>query len=154
VIASEEATFFDSHVSYGFASVFEAIGMSMFVPPREVLRWMLLDLEERMSSQRALQIGLVSEIVARENLMPHAHELAAIIAAKPPYGVQGSVKAFWDAIWQKFSDVDRWGIRYNDASSRPSDGSIQASSMEVALTTSRWWPSILLHMNRTSYERA
>jgi enoyl-CoA hydratase/carnithine racemase len=117
VIASEEATFFDSHVSYGFASVFEAIGMSMFVPPREALRWMLLDLEERMSSQRALQIGFVSEIVAREDLLPHAHELAAIIAAKPPYGVQGSIKAFWDAMWQKFSDVDRWGIRYSDASS-------------------------------------
>ena len=50
VIASEEAMFFDSHVSYGAASVFEAIGMRMFVPPREALRWMLLDLEERMSA--------------------------------------------------------------------------------------------------------
>jgi enoyl-CoA hydratase/carnithine racemase len=112
VIASEEAMFFDSHVSYGIASVFEAIGMRMFVPAREALRWLLLDLEERMSAQRALQIGLISEVVSREDLLPHAHELAAIIAAKPPYGVQGSIKAFWDGMWPQFTDVDRWGIRY------------------------------------------
>ena len=112
VIASEEAMFFDSHVSYGAASVFEAIGMRMFVPAREALRWMLLDLEERMSAQRALQIGLISEVVPREDLLPHAHELAAVIAAKPPYGVQGSVKAFWDGMWPQFTDVGRWGIRY------------------------------------------
>ena len=37
--------------------------------------------------ERALQIGLISEVVPREDLLPHAHELAAIIAAKPPYGV-------------------------------------------------------------------
>src|ERR1700732_2018666 len=93
--------------SYGLASVFEPIGTQMFVPAREALRWLLLDLEERLSPQRAMQIGLVSEVVPRADLLPHAHELAAIIAAKPPYGVQGSIKAFWEPMWSKFADVDR-----------------------------------------------
>ena len=54
--------------------------------------------DERMTAERALQIGLVSEIVPREELFEHAHQIAATIAAKPSVAVQGTVKAIWQSL--------------------------------------------------------
>ena len=66
------------------------------VPLGEVLRMTLLGLDERMSSSRAFQIGLVSEVLPRAELRPRAQVLAERLAAKPPLAVQGTVKAIWD----------------------------------------------------------
>jgi enoyl-CoA hydratase/carnithine racemase len=98
VICSEEATFFDPHVSYGMTSAYEPIGLRWRIPMGEALRWTLMGLDERMSSQRALQIGLVSEVTTREELWPRANWIAQIIAAKPPAAVQGTVRAFWESL--------------------------------------------------------
>ncbi len=53
----------------------------------------LLGLDERMSATRAREIGLVSEVVPGDVLRARAAELAAMIAAKPPAAIQGTVKA-------------------------------------------------------------
>jgi enoyl-CoA hydratase/carnithine racemase len=98
VISSDDATFFDPHVSYGMTSALEPIGLARRVPLGEVLRWALLGLDERMSAQRALQIGLVSELLPKEQLWARADELARIIAAKPPAAVQGTVRAIWESL--------------------------------------------------------
>jgi enoyl-CoA hydratase/carnithine racemase len=58
----------------------------------------LLGLNERMSAQRALAIGLVTEIVERPSLFARAQELARAIAAQPPAAVQGTVKALWQSL--------------------------------------------------------
>ena len=96
IIGADDATFFDPHVSYGLTSALEPIGLARRIPLGEALRWALVGLDERMSAQRALQIGLVSEIVPFERLWERAAELAAIIAAKPPAAVQGTVRAIWE----------------------------------------------------------
>ena len=98
VICSDDAMFFDPHVTYGMTSVFEPVDMARTVPMREALRMALLGLDERMSAKRALEIGLVSEVVPREELWARAHELAAIIADKPAVATQGTVKAFWQSL--------------------------------------------------------
>jgi len=98
VICSDDAQFFDPHVSYGMTSALEPIGLARRIPLGEVLRWTLLGLDERMSAERALQIGLVSEVVRREELHSRAQQLAAIIAAKPPVAIQGSIKAIWGSL--------------------------------------------------------
>lgn len=102
VISSENATFFDPHVSYGLVSALEPAGLARRVPLGEALRWALLGLDERMSAERAREIGLVSELLAYERLWERAHELATIIARKPPIAVQGTVKAIWET-----RDMDR-----------------------------------------------
>ena len=48
--------------------------------------------------EKALQIGLASEIVPREELWARAHELAALIASQPTVAVQGSVRAIWQSL--------------------------------------------------------
>ena len=98
VICSEDAQFFDPHVTYGRTSVLEPIGLARRVPLGEALRWALLGLDERMSATRALQIGLVSEVVPRDELRARAKELADIIASRPPVAIQGTVKAIWQSL--------------------------------------------------------
>src|SRR5581483_6467479 len=63
IIAAEHATFFDPHVTYGMTSAFEPIHMLQKMPFSEIMRLSLLGNHERMSAQRAFQIGLVSEVV-------------------------------------------------------------------------------------------
>jgi enoyl-CoA hydratase/carnithine racemase len=97
-ICSDDATFFDPHVTYGMTSALEPAGMIRRMPLGEVLRIVLLGLDERMSAARAHEIGLVSEVVSRQRLWGRAADLAGRIAAKPSLAVQGSVKAVWDAL--------------------------------------------------------
>ena len=62
IIATEAATFFDPHVTYGMAAAFEPLQMSGSMPFGELARLTLLGASERMSAARAHQIGLVSEL--------------------------------------------------------------------------------------------
>jgi E-phenylitaconyl-CoA hydratase len=97
-ICSETATFFDPHANAGIVSALEPMGMlALGVPYGEVMRWALLGSEERMSAQTALRIGLVTEVVPDEELRSRANELATEIAARRPAGVQGTVRAMWEA---------------------------------------------------------
>ncbi len=98
VICSDDAQFFDPHVSYGMVCAVEPIGLSYRIGLQEALRIALLGNDERVSAATALRIGLVSEVLTKEALWPRAHELAAMIATKPPTAVQGSVKAIWESL--------------------------------------------------------
>lgn len=97
LVASEDATFFDPHVTYGMTSSFESIHMAQRMPLGEVLRMQLLGSHERLSARRACEIGLVSEVVAAPELREAAGRVAGIIAAQPPLAVQGTLRAIWAA---------------------------------------------------------
>ena len=77
VICSPEATFFDSHVTYGMVSALEPVGLMRRIGLGETLRMALLGNDERVGAETALRIGLVTEIVARAALWDRAHEIAA-----------------------------------------------------------------------------
>ncbi len=112
VICSEDATFFDPHVTYGMTAALEPIGMTRRIPLGEVLRIALLGLDERLSPKRALEIGLVSEVVPRDQLWDRARALADIIAAKPPAAIQGTVKAIWESLDMTRSQALQLGLGY------------------------------------------
>lgn len=112
IIASEDATFFDPHVTYGMTSALEPIGMTYKMPLADVLRMVLLGNDERMSAQYAKSIGLVSEVVPLDDLWKRAHELALQIAAKPPAAIQGSVKAIWSSLDLPRSIALAGGLKY------------------------------------------
>jgi len=98
VICSEDATFFDSHVSAGLVCALEPVGLMRRVGLGETLRIALMGNDERVGADTALRIGLVSEVVARDRLWARANEIAAAIAAKPPSATQGTVKAIWESL--------------------------------------------------------
>lgn len=95
ILAAEHATFFDPHVTYGMTAAFEPILMRARMPFGEIMRLTLLGNYERMSARRALQIGLVQEVVAADQLLDRAREVAAQIASSPPVAVQGTVRSIW-----------------------------------------------------------
>ena len=97
IIAAEHATFFDPHVTYGMAAVYEPIKMAQRMPLGEILRLTLLGNHERMSAATAMRVGLISEVVPFEQLDDTTARLAAIIASQPPDAVQGSLRAIWAA---------------------------------------------------------
>jgi enoyl-CoA hydratase/carnithine racemase len=97
IIASTDATFFDPHVTYGMTAVYEPLLMMRRMPFGEISRLTLMGSHERMSAQRAHEIGLVSEVVAPEELEERALEIAKIIASQPARAVQATVRAMWMA---------------------------------------------------------
>jgi enoyl-CoA hydratase/carnithine racemase len=98
VICSDDATFFDSHVSAGLVCALEPIGLMRRVGLGETLRIALMGNDERVGADTALRIGLVSEVVSPDRLWARADEIATAIAAKPPSATQGSVKAIWESL--------------------------------------------------------
>ena len=98
VICSPEATFFDSHVTYGLVSALEPVGLMRRVGLAETLRIALMGNDERVTAETALRISLVTEIVPREQLWDRAHEIAAGIARKPMAATEGTVRAIWDSL--------------------------------------------------------
>ncbi len=78
----------------------------------ETLRIALMGNDERVSADTALRIGLVSEVVATEELWTRAHEIAATIAAKPPSATQGTVKAIWESLDRPYRAAMEQGLIY------------------------------------------
>ena len=112
VVCSDDATFFDPHVSYGLTAALEPIGLARRIPLGEALRIALLGLDERLSAERALQIGLVSEVLPRAQLWDRADEIARVIAAKPPAAIQGTVRAIWESLDATRTQALRTGLSY------------------------------------------
>ncbi len=92
-IASEKAYFVDPHVSIGYVSSHEMVNMARRVPVAVCLRMALLGSRERMSAQRAYEVGLVTEVVPHARLMERARELAEMILSNAPLAVWGTKMA-------------------------------------------------------------
>lgn len=112
VICSEDATFFEPHVTYGMTAALEPIGLSYRVPLGDVLRMALLGNDERIGAHTALRIGLVSEVVPLDGLWARAHDLAAKIASKPTVAVQGTVRAIWESLDLPRTAALQNGLKY------------------------------------------
>jgi len=97
LIASEDASFFDPHVTYGMPAVFEPILMMPRMPFGDLLRMTLTGNDERISAATALRLGLVSEVVPADELFDTAFALAESIASNPPQAVQASLRTVWAA---------------------------------------------------------
>ncbi|MDV3126573.1 enoyl-CoA hydratase/isomerase family protein [Mycobacterium sp. 21AC1] len=112
VICSSEATFFDSHVSAGLVSALEPIGLMRRIGLGDTLRMALMGNDERVGADTALRIGLVTEVVPRGELWARAHEIAVLIAAKPPTATQGTVKAIWESLDKPYRAAMDQGLIY------------------------------------------
>ena len=112
VICSDDATFFDSHVSAGLVCALEPIGLMRRVGLGETLRIALMGNDERVGADTALRIGLVTEVVPPVRLWARAHDIAVAIAAKPPSATQGTVKAIWESLDKPYRAALEQGLIY------------------------------------------
>jgi len=97
IIAAEHATFFDPHVSSGLAATYESIHMAHRMPFGEIARIALMGSHERVSAQRAYEIGLISEVLAPGDLAAQAAWIAESIASQPALPLQATVRSLWMA---------------------------------------------------------
>ncbi|MGH0030323.1 MAG: enoyl-CoA hydratase/isomerase family protein [Myxococcota bacterium] len=98
VLASESATFFDTHVKVGLVAGLEPVGLARRIPLEAVLRMALLGGSERLSAAEAKEIGLVGEVLPADRLLPRAQELAAKIAQHSPTALARSKQAIWESL--------------------------------------------------------
>ena len=89
-IASDRAQFFDPHVSIGLVSGRESVRLARVLPMGVALRMALMGKHERMSAQRAYELGLVSEVVPHDDLARRAREIAALVNRNAPLAVRGT----------------------------------------------------------------
>jgi enoyl-CoA hydratase/carnithine racemase len=97
ILAAEHATFFDPHVTYGMVAAYEPMLLLRRMPFGEVLRMALAGAHERVSATTARDIGLVSEVVPKAELLESARRLAGIFAGQPPLAVQATLRTLWAA---------------------------------------------------------
>lgn len=105
VIAAEEATFVDPHVSVGQAVAYEAITLLRKSPMEAITRMTLSGKGERISAQRAYELGIVSQVVAAGELRAAAAELAAAIATNSPTAMRATKKALWHSLEVALSEA-------------------------------------------------
>jgi enoyl-CoA hydratase/carnithine racemase len=89
-IASDRAEFFDPHVSIGLVSGREMVRLARVLPTNIAMRIALTGRHERMSAQRAYELGMISEVVEHEQLVDRAKEIAALVNRNAPLAVRGT----------------------------------------------------------------
>jgi len=110
VIAASDATFFDPHVSVGQVVSVEAIGLMRKMPVEAVMRMAFVGRYERMSAQRAYELGMVSEVVdPPERLREAAQELAEKIAKNSPAAMAATKRALVGALELGLTDACKAG---------------------------------------------
>ena len=72
----------------------------------------LMGNRERMTAQRAFDIGLVTEVVPLAQLEQAATFVADSIASAPPLAVQGTLRAIWAGYEHSRSQALRLGYAY------------------------------------------
>ena len=137
VICSQGATFFDSHVSAGLVSALEPIGLMRRIGLGDTLRMALMGNEERVCAQTALRIGLVTEVVAEEELWRRADELATTLAARPPTATQGTVKAIWESLDKPYRAAMDQGLIYTRLGNPIAKAELAARSKDNATSAPR-----------------
>lgn len=105
VIAADEASFVDPHVSVGQAVAYEAITLLRKSPMEAITRMTLSGRGERISAQRAYELGILSEVVPADQLRATAGKLAAAVATNSPTAMRATKKALWHSLEVGLSDA-------------------------------------------------
>ncbi|HVX17367.1 MAG TPA: enoyl-CoA hydratase/isomerase family protein [Acidimicrobiales bacterium] len=112
VIAASDAQFFDPHVSVGQVVALEAIGLMKKMPAEAVMRMALVGAHERMSAQRAYELGMVSQVVDPPGaLRDAAQTLGETIARNSPAAMAATKRALWGSLEHGLSEACREGAK-------------------------------------------
>jgi len=108
-IASERAKFAELFIQRGLiADVGGLWRLPAIVGPSKAAE--LLFTGDAIDAAEALRIGLVSEVVAHDALMPHAEALAKRIAANPPLALRAMKQGLRRATFGDPREIGSWAI--------------------------------------------
>jgi (E)-benzylidenesuccinyl-CoA hydratase len=97
-IAAEHATFFNPGVSIGQLAFVAPTTWSRWVPFPALMRMTLMGARERLDARRALELGIVTEVVSGAALAERAREVAGLIASNSPAAVRASKRILWESL--------------------------------------------------------
>lgn len=110
ILCSDNATFFDTHVDVGLANPVEAVGLLSRLPLTEVTRMVASGRAYRLGAERARELGLVTEVVPLEDLVPRALEIAHVMAQHPPGILANSLETIWTAVEDQRARAEALGL--------------------------------------------
>lgn len=112
VVASERASFLDTHVSVGQVTAIEPITLLPRIGLGNALRFAVLGRHGRIGAQDALRISLVDEVVEPSALMARAMELAEQAASGSPAAIEASKRAILGALDRPMREAMQHGWEY------------------------------------------
>ena len=98
VIASENARFSNTGVSLGLLAPVGPVVLARKMPFEAVMRMLITGRHEFIDAQRALQLGLVSEVTPPGALLDTALEVARKVAENSPAAVEQAVRTMWETL--------------------------------------------------------
>jgi E-phenylitaconyl-CoA hydratase len=96
VVASEQATFRDTHVERGFVGNRENLDLALKAGLGAALYMSLVGGQVELDAQRALSLGLVQEVVPAGQALTRAFELAEIVARNSPSAMARQLEVLWN----------------------------------------------------------
>ena len=121
VIASERAEFFDPHVSIGLVSGREMVRLARVLPLNVAMRVALTGRHERISAQRAYDLGLVTEVVPHDQLADRARGLAELVNRNAPLAVRGTRLAIRKGLGLPLYEAELLAEAYRERVTRTND---------------------------------
>lgn len=109
VVASETASFVDTHTNVGMVGAVENIGLAKRLPLGSALRLTLCGKHYRMPAERAYQLGMVDELAPPDKVMEVAEEIAGQICKNSPAAVSLSMQAVWSSIEMGYTHALEYG---------------------------------------------
>ena len=110
-LCSYAAYFTDARAGAGQVSIAGTLRLARRIPLEAVFRMVMLGKAEKVAPDRALGMGLVSEVVAPAELLPRARQLAHAIASNSPNAVAQSRRAIWESLDMGLNDALEMGWR-------------------------------------------
>jgi enoyl-CoA hydratase/carnithine racemase len=109
VIASEDASFVDPHVTSGQASSLEPISLASRMGLSNAVRFAMLGRAGRLSAHEAHRLGLADEVVPAAELLARALAVAETVAAQSPSAVEATKRAARAALELPYSEAMQVG---------------------------------------------
>ncbi len=138
VIAAESAAFTDGRTSAGQVSIHGTLRLARKIPLEAVFRLVMLGRAERMSAQRAYEIGMVGEVVPDAELMVRARSIAQAIVANSPGAVFHSRHAIWESLNLGLHDALEMGWRVVTDFAHTSPDAAEGARAFVEKRPARW----------------
>ena len=94
-LCSDDATFWDTHTGRESVVVWEILQMARRIPYVIASRMALMAEQERLDARRALEVGLVTEVVPKAQLRDRAIEIAEKVAKNDINALMGTIESLW-----------------------------------------------------------
>ena len=111
VVASEEATFRDTHVNVGFVGNRENLGLVLKAGLGAALYLSLVGTSAVLDARRGQELGLVQEVVPTGNALRRALELADTISRNSPSAMANELRTLWTMARLHYDEAVQWAER-------------------------------------------